>query len=533
MPTLPHFRTDADATRFIVDGEPFLILGGELGNSTASHAAALDACWPTLRSLHLNTVLAPAYWELVEPAEGRFDFASLDALIAGARTHGLRLVLLWFGAWKNSMSTYAPPWVKRDGTRFAHARDAAGRPVEIFSALDDALRDADVTAYAAVLRHLRDIDGDAQTVMMVQIENEIGFLPDAREHGPRADAAWSEAVPAALMTSLADRGDAIEPELRAIWDRSGARSDGTWSEIFGDDSAGEEVFQAWHYARFVEALSAAGKREHALPTFVNASLNRPGWTPGQYPSGGPLPHLLDVWLAAAPSLDMLSPDVYFYDFPAWTARYVRPRNPLFVPEATRSRRASANAFTAIVGQRAIGFSPFGIESASGADAELLSATYLALRDLALQILTPGATMVALTPIVNHDGTLRPDKQVVEVGPYRLTVAFDGVDDQTATFSSVGGDPALRGSALPASGGMILFTAPDAYVIVGTGLTVVHSLIDGDDRVGLLDVDEWRIDASDTWSMFRRMNGDQTHQGRHVRLNADRIGRQHVRLYRVS
>lgn len=533
MPTLPHFRTDADAMRLIVDGEPFLILGGELGNSAASHEAALAPCWAMCVDLHLNTLLAPVYWELVEPEEGRFDFASLDPLISSARAHGLRLVLLWFGAWKNSMSTYAPAWAKRDAARFPHARDASGRPVEIFSALDDALLAADVAAYAAMLRHVRDVDSGGRTVLMVQVENEIGFLPDPREHGPRADAAWAGPVPAALTAYLTARRDTLAPELRVTWERNGARASGTWSQVFGDHAAGEEVFQAWQYARFVDSLSVAGKREHALPTYVNAALNRPGWKPGRYPSGGPLPHLLDVWRAGAPSVDMLSPDIYFYDFPAWTARYVRPGNPLFVPEATRASRASANAFTAVVGQRAIGFSPFGIESASGVDAEMLAATYAALRDLAPRILTPGATMFALTPRVNHDGTVSPDAQTITVGPYRLTIAFDGVADQNATFTSVGGDPAMRGSALRASGGMILFDGPDAYRIVGTGLTVVHEFVEGDDRVGLLDVDEWRVDASGTWSMHRRMNGDQTHQGRHVRLNPGRIAMQHVRLYRVA
>ncbi|RYG68578.1 beta-galactosidase, partial [bacterium] len=168
MQVLPRFRDDGDAVRLIVDGEPFLILGGELGNSTASHASALDPCWATLEALNVNTLLAPVYWELVEPEEGRFDFASLDALIAGARAHGLRLVLLWFGAWKNSMSTYVPAWVKRDGERFAHARDASGRPVEIFSALHDGLLTADVEAYVAMLRRVRELDPRGDTVLMVQ-----------------------------------------------------------------------------------------------------------------------------------------------------------------------------------------------------------------------------------------------------------------------------------------------------------------------------------------------------------------------------
>jgi beta-galactosidase GanA len=541
MTSLPHFRHDAHAgaVRLIVDGEPFLILGGELGNSTASSAAALDPVWSTLRQLNLNTVLAPVYWELIEPEEGRFDFSLVDHLIASARRNEMRLVLLWFGVWKNSMSTYVPAWVKRDGARFPHARDQRGRPVEILSAFGEATLAADVAAYVGLLRHLRETDGDDHTVLMVQIENEIGFLPDAREHGSLADAAWGQPVPAALTEHLRQHRDALEPELRALWGEHGARASGSWADVFGHGPAAQEVFTAWHYARFVEALAARGKQVYPLPVFVNAALNRPGRAPGAYPSGGPLPHLLDVWRAAAPSLDMLSPDVYFFDFAKWTARYCRPGNPLFVPEAIRSSRAPANAMTAIAGQGAIGFSPFGIEATRGPDADALAHTYAALRHLA-PLLTgraPAAAIVAASPAVNHDGTMDPAPQVVTVGPYRLTVAFDGAADAMTTAAAappaVTADPATRGGALPRSGGMICFTAPDDYTIVGAGLTVTHAAADDSgDAVGLLDVEEWRVDDfGGAWRPFRRLNGDQTHQGRHVRLDSERIRMQTVRLYR--
>ena len=178
--------------QLIVDGKPFLILGGELGNSSASNREWLAPRWAKLKAMHLNTVLAPVSWELIEPAEGKFDFATVDWLIADARAHDMRLVLLWFGAWKNSMSTYVPSWVKRDAKRFPRALDAKGVPQEILSAFAPATRDADARAFAALMAHLRATD-DRHTVIMVQVENEIGFLPDAREHGALADAAYAKA----------------------------------------------------------------------------------------------------------------------------------------------------------------------------------------------------------------------------------------------------------------------------------------------------------------------------------------------------
>ena len=532
--SMPHLRRDADAIRLIVDGEPFLILGGELGNSTASTAAALDPVWPTLRRMNLNTVLAPVYWELIEPEEGRFDFSSVDHLIASARANRMRLVLLWFGTWKNMISTYVPAWVKQDPARFPHARDAKDRPVEILSAFDPHILAADAAAYAALMRHLRETDGDARTVIMMQVQNEVAFHPDVRDHAPPAERAWAQRVPQALLDRLRGPGD-LQPELRALWERHGARTSGTWAEVFGSEEAGQEVFMAWHYARFVDAVAERGKREYPLPTLVNAALNRPGRAPSQYPSAGPLPHLLDVWRTGAPSIDLLCPDIYFFNFDYWAGRYARHAgNALFVPEATRTARMPANAMIAIARYGAIGYAPFAIELASGVDADMIAQTYSVLRHLAPRLTgrVPPVTMEALSPTVNFDGTMDPSPQVLTVGPYRLTVTFDGVATAaTTTQPTSGGDPSIRGSLLPRAGGMICFTAPDAYTIAGVGLTVRHASTDPAEAVGLLEVQEWKADDRGTWSRFRQLNGDQTNQGREVRLGPEGVGMRTVRLYR--
>ncbi|MEJ2503693.1 MAG: beta-galactosidase, partial [Gemmatimonadota bacterium] len=177
---IPRLQAQGTATQLIVDSEPFLVLGGELGNSTASDLDALESRWPGLRDLGLNTVLAPVYWERIEPVEGQFDFTLVDGILDQARRHDMRLVLLWFGSWKNSMSSYVPAWIKTDQGRFPRTQATAGRGQEILSPFAPANAEADARAFAALMRHLRTTDGDLGTVVMVQVENEVGMIPEAR-----------------------------------------------------------------------------------------------------------------------------------------------------------------------------------------------------------------------------------------------------------------------------------------------------------------------------------------------------------------
>ncbi|HSG34595.1 MAG TPA: beta-galactosidase, partial [Sphingomonadaceae bacterium] len=111
---LPHFEQGRERPVLIVDGKPFVALGVQANNSS-NYPAMLETVWPTMERLGANTLLIPVAWEQVEPVEGQFDFSWVDALLAGAREHGKRLVPLWYGAYKNTAPSYAPAWVKQDG----------------------------------------------------------------------------------------------------------------------------------------------------------------------------------------------------------------------------------------------------------------------------------------------------------------------------------------------------------------------------------------------------------------------------------
>ncbi len=516
---IPHLRKQGTAIQLIVDGEPFLMLGGELGNSSSSNLEYMKPIWPKLVNMHLNTVLVPIYWELVEPEEGKFDFALVDSLIKDARSYNLRLVLLWFASWKNSMSCYTPIWVKTNQQRFSRAQKKDGNGMEILSAFSEANLDADARAFTALMRHIREVDGEEHTVIMIQVENEIGMIPESRDKSVVANELFSKPVPKELMDYLQEYKDTLIPEFRKVWEAAGFKTSGTWEEVFGKGLGTDEIFMAWHYARYVNRIVELGKAEYPLPMYVNAALIRPNYKPGQYPSGGPLPHLIDVWRAGAPQIDFLSPDIYFPNFAEWCQKYHRSGNPLFIPEASRADESAANVFYAMGQHDAMGFCPFSIESIRNPENERLPKSYEVLSQMAPQILENQGKGTMAGVLLDKD---KPTQQV-HLGNYTLNVAHD----YTWSWS-----PGYRESGhWPRVGGIIISVGTDEYVIAGSGLIVTFAPnTPGDPIAGIAGIDEGTY-MNGRWIAGRRMNGDQSHQGRHLRLPYDSFGIQRITLYR--
>ena len=246
-----------------------------------------------------------------------------------AREHNLHLALLWFASWKNGLSSYPPDWVKRDFERFPRAQIQAGKTLELLTPLSDANRDADARAFAALMRHVKEVDGRQHTVIMIQVENEIGMRLDSRDRSPLANKAYKEPVPQQLMDYLQTHKDSLIPEFRAIWEAGGFKTSGTWEEVFGQNAATDEIFMAWNYARYIGRVAQAGKAEYPIPMFLNAALasrtldeERKGQRTRFSAVGGPMDDLMDVWRAGAPQIDMLSPDAYG-NFAEFAARYDR------------------------------------------------------------------------------------------------------------------------------------------------------------------------------------------------------------------
>ncbi len=184
-----------------------------------------------------------------------------------------------------------------------------GKGLEILSAFSKNNLDADVNAFSALMQHLKETDNQ-HTVIMMQVENEIGMLTEAREYTADANKAFNSEVPKELIDYLIADKDSIVPELKEHWAKTNFTTKGNWETVFGKSLATDELFQAWYYAKYTNAVARAGKKEYPLPMYVNAALNYRNVEPGQYPSAGPLPHLMDIWQAAAPAIDILSPDFY-------------------------------------------------------------------------------------------------------------------------------------------------------------------------------------------------------------------------------
>lgn len=513
---LPRVRMANGTGQLIVDGQPFLILGGELGNSSAGTAAEADQIVPNLARIHVNTLLMPVAWEQIESKEGSFDFTILDHWLDTARRHNLRLVLLWFGSWKNAFSSYAPAWVKSDPLRFPRAESPDGRPLEILSTLSSENRRCDGRAFAALMRHVREQDAQQQTVLMVQVENEVGYLGRGRDRSAEANRLFHGPVPEALIRSLREKRLQLSPELAAHFDEH----DKTWSEVFGE--AADEAFMAWNYATYIEAVAGAGKREYALPVYVNAQLPAPQENAGEYPSGGPHPAYLDVWRAAALSIDFYSPDIYWPNFEYWAQRYAIPGNAIFIPEA-RLESAPYNALYAYGQARAFGFSPFAMDSVKPSTDDQTEPAIMQVYGLldSMRDLLPAAQAAGLTRgLALHTTSPRPT-QTVALGGYLFEATLSR---SWPAKNIVAEDGAM----------LVLQASPGEFYILGSGLTVSFSR-DPDVDSGTAGIE--RVEEvsrrSGEWKTERRLNGDQTNQGRQLLLDPHQPRIYRVRLYSIN
>ncbi|WP_316796050.1 DUF5597 domain-containing protein [Pedobacter agri] len=513
----PYLKQQGSTKQLHVQDKPYLILGGELGNSSSSNTDYMKPIWGKVKNLNANTILAPVYWELIEPEEGKFNFELVNDLIISARKNDLKLIFLWFGAWKNSMSCYAPLWVKTNQERFPRATDKNGIGQEILSPFSANSLNADIKAFEALMSFIKKIDSKDQTVLMIQVENEIGMLPEARDHSALANAAFKKPIPTLLSDYLKKNKTALMPEFSALWTKNGSKTSGNWEEVFGKGLATDEIFMAWHYADFIQKLTAAGKAKYNLPMYLNAALNyKKEAKPGEYPSAGPLPHIMDIWKAGAPSIDMLSPDFYNPDFKYWNDLYVRGGNTLFIPEIRFEQGVGAKAFYAIGHYDSMGFSPFSIENGDEKMNADIGSAYKLLNQLSPLILQHQGKKTINGILFDKTNS----KQEVRSGDYIFSFSHD---------LNLGWSGKAKDESWPITGGLIIQLAPDEFIIAGTGIVATFKPLKDKFRAGIAQIDEG-VFENGKWIPGLRLNGDQNHQGRHLRIPEGDYSIQKIKLY---
>ena len=510
---LPRIVTENGKHELLVDDAPFLILGGQANNSS-NYPAMLPKVWPTIKAIHANTLEIPVAWEQIEPVEGKFDFTWVDTLIAQARANGVRLDLLWFGTWKNTSGSYQPEWVKSDPKRFPHMMTREGKSHYVATPLGRNTLEADKRAFVALMHHVAEIDPD-HTVILVQVENEVGSYNNPRDFSPEANRLFAASIPAELARKIGKSG--------------------TWSQVF--DRKADSAFNAWYTASYIDQIAAAGQAELNLPMYVNVVTSDPSDPKageGGGASGGADWPVLDVWKAAAPHIAMAAPDLYDRDFKTYKGKLdkmSRPDNPLFVPE-TGNDLPFARYLWLALGKGAIGWSAFGMDT-----------TYynfpLGAKDLDPETLDAFASKFALMAPIASDwarlafehpttGFAKPDDgsdQSSVMGRWKITAQYGlwAFGDPTWTFMKFPPNP---NKDKPIGGAAVIQLGPDEFLVAGSHVRLNFGLAgsDSNQKSQLMDVEEGTF-QNGRWVMARRWNGDQTDYG----LNLDQPTLLKVRL----
>ncbi len=479
---------------FMVDGKPYLILGGQVHNSSG-WPSELPQVWKSFTALHANTVEMPVYWEQMEAAEGNFNFSNVDAIVKGAREHNFHIVLLWFGTWKNGNMHYVPQWVKADTAKYQRVVRADGVPIDVLAATCKACLEADKAAFSALMGHLKALDGDEHTVLAVQVENESGIVGSVRDFSPSANAMFAGQVPADLLALV-------------------KKPAGTWSQVFGSEA--DETFQMYHQAHYINEIATAGKAAFNIPLYINVWISYPPAElpernvriPGiQYPSGGAVQKYVSLWRALAPSLDMIGPDIYADDSPFFrevAKAYELPDNPLWIPETGRNDSFAKLLYYAL-GDGAIGFSPFGVDPSGW---NLLGDEPTKAHAYNYALLGPMNREIAAW---NFAGKLKTSveepgaaQQELDFGGWQATVSY-GYPQNDGRRPP--GNANAHGAALVAQLG------PDEFVVTGVDASVNFHLpgsLPGQ-RMQILSAEQGSYENG-VWKPVRLWNGDETDRG---------------------
>jgi len=507
---IPRLMQQNGHYALMVDGKPFTMLGVQAHNSS-NYPGALDKVWAAVKDVHANTLEIPVAWEQIEPVEGKFDFSYVDTLVAQARQKGVRLVLLWFGTWKNTGPAYTPEWVKFDNQRFPRMIDKDGKTGYCLTPLSEQTLKADTKAFVALMTHLKKIDEAKHTVIMVQVENEVGTYGSVRDFGPKAEAAFRQPVPQSVLA----RKKSPVP---------GAAS-GTWSEVYGPYA--DEYFHAYAIASYIEEVAKAGRAVYDLPMYVNNALRDPvepmaPWK-NNFSSGGPGYDVVDIYKAAAPHIDIVAPDIYIsesHKVNAVLTQFQRPDNALFVPEMGNAATYARYVYQ-IIGKGALGVAPFGFDYASYSNYPLGSKyTDRRMIEPFARIYDVFAPMQRVWAKWAFEGRTHgvaegDDRapQVVKMNGWDLRLTFREFQFGESEHQQ-GRTDFPEGTEKPSGGVAIAQIGPDEFVFVGQQirLKLTGTGPNAGKPTGYARVEEGHFGADGKWVMERNWNGDQTDYG---------------------
>jgi beta-galactosidase GanA len=512
---IPTLVRDGEHYQLMVDDSPFLMLGGQAGNSSASNLSDIEVVYNTLDKMHGNTAEIPVSWNLLERQPGHFDFSLVDGAIQGARAHHLRLVFLWFGTAKNATFSYVPDWVKQDRSKYFRAKGPDGQDMNAISPFCIAALQADQHAFAALMKHISEFDRRDHTVILMQVENESGLIRTDRDYSSVGNEKFAGQVPTDLIAYLSTHRETLRPALKQAWQKSNQLARGTWTEIFGD--LAPEVFSAWAISQYDDGVAASGKAEYPIPYYVNVALMNTGSVrAGDWPSGGATANVIDIWKASAKHIDIVAPDVYRVDFPEMVDLYDRPDNPLFVPETGFAPYYAPYVFTTLAGHDGLGFSPFGVDTYSKDPDE--SATVAAFEEN-YRVLRPLLPLIAAK---RYKDSLFP----IVLNMYRHEAVAIPLGDSLTALVHFDETFVAKTSAHRA-GGIIIKLAPDNFIVAGEGFHIDFAETTGIPRDAEFLTIEQGTFVGDRWVTERVLNGDEenitlpTHSPRILMIHLNR------------
>jgi len=329
----------------------------------------------------------------------------------------------------------------------------------------------------------------------MQVENESGNVGSVRDNSPEANKEFAAAVPSDLLAVA-------------------HKQPGVWSEVFGSEA--DEVFQAYHQAKYINEIAAAGKAEFAIPCYINVWINYPPAelperqldTPGiAYPSGGAVQKLVGLWRTLAPALDMIGPDIYSDDsrfYREIIQAYRRPDNPLWIPETGREEGFGKLFFYAL-GEGALAFSPFGVDETNrgplGSESWKWHSNNFALIGPMSQEIAELEFAGKLKTAVEEPGQSEVE---LDFGGWQATVAF-GFPQQDGRRA-----PGTKDAHAVA---LVAQLSPDKFLVTGMDASVSFHLPGKKPwiRSQILTAEQGAYDKG-VWKPLRLLNGDETDRG---------------------